>query len=101
MAKIGSVLAEVGELLAVLTAKLESATVDEMPALFDEARDAARTILRCCLASDPTEHLPPEEVAALRAELVKLGRSLEAQIVDIVDIRWTQLGGPEPSRTRH
>jgi hypothetical protein len=70
-----------------------------LPALIDEARDAAHTILRCCLASDLTENLPPEEVAALCAELVKLGNALEAQIADIVAIRWAQLGGSEPSRT--
>jgi hypothetical protein len=66
-------LAEVSELLAVLTVRLGSATLAEMPTLIDEARDATRTILRCCLASGPAGHLSPEEVATLRAELVTLG----------------------------
>jgi hypothetical protein len=39
MMKIEPVLAEVGELLAILTIKLGSATVEEMPALIDEANE--------------------------------------------------------------
>jgi hypothetical protein len=101
MVKIGPVLTEVGELLAILTVKLESATVEEMPALIDEARDAARRVLGCCLAPDPTEHLQPVELAVLRAELVKLGNSLEAQIAGILDLRWAQLGATPQSQTKH
>jgi hypothetical protein len=103
--KIEPVLAEVGELLAALTAKLRSATVEEMPALIDEAKDATRTILRCCLVADPSEHLRPDEAAALRAELVKLGEALEAQVAGIINVRWAQLTtgatGAIVTSTRH
>jgi hypothetical protein len=51
MAKIESVLAEVGELLEVLTVKLESASIDEMPALIDGAKEATRLVILRCLAS--------------------------------------------------
>ena len=101
MVKIGSVLAEVGELLTVLAVKIESAGLAEMPSLVDEVKEAARTILRCCLASEPVGHLSPEEAAMLRAELVKLGEALQAQIAGIIDIRWTQLSGSTASATRH
>jgi hypothetical protein len=47
MACLQMILAEVAEQLAVLIVKFESATVEEMPALIDEAKDAARTVLRC------------------------------------------------------
>jgi hypothetical protein len=99
--KIEPALAEVCELLTDLTVKLGSATLAEMPSLMAEAKEATRLVVRCSLASDPAGHLPPAEVAMLRAELVKLGEALEAEIANIIAIRWVQLGGPEPSRTRH
>jgi hypothetical protein len=99
MMKIEPLLAEVGELLGILTVKLGSATVEEMPALIDEANEAARLVLRCCLASDPASHFSPEEAAMLRAELVRLGEALEAQIAGI--IRLAQLAGGTTSATRH
>lgn len=101
MRKIKPVLAEVGELLADLTVKLRSATPADMPGLIEEAEDATRTILTCCLASEPVDHLPPGEVAALRAELVRLGEALEAQITGIIEIRWAQLGRGSASTTLH
>jgi hypothetical protein len=101
MVKIEPILAEVCELLTALTAKLGSARLVEMPSLIAEAKDAVRLIVRCSLASNPAGHLPPAEVAMLRAELVKLGEALEAEIAGVIDIRWMQLGGPKPSRTRH
>jgi hypothetical protein len=88
MMKIEPVLAEVGELLGILTIKLGSATVEEMPALIDEANEAARLVLKCCLASDPASHFSPEEAAMLRAELVRLGEALEAQIAGIIIFDW-------------
>jgi hypothetical protein len=99
LVKIECVLAEVGELLAILTIKLGSATVEEMPALIDKANQTARLVLRCCLASDPASHFSPEEAAMLRAELVRLGEALEAQIAGI--IRLAQLAGGTTSATRH
>jgi hypothetical protein len=65
MMKIEPVLAEVGEVLAILTIKLGFATVEEMPALIDEANETARLVLRCCLTSDPASHFSPEEAAML------------------------------------
>jgi hypothetical protein len=40
--EVESILAEVGELLAVLAVKLESTSIEEMPALIDCAKQAAR-----------------------------------------------------------
>jgi hypothetical protein len=94
--KIEPVLAEVG-VAGHPDLKLGSATVEEMPALIDEANEAARHVLRCC--SDPPGHLAPEEAAMLRAELVRLGEALEAQIAGI--IRLAQLADGATSATRH
>jgi hypothetical protein len=84
-----------------MTAKFGSVTVEEMPELIDEAKDAVRVILRCCLAPNAASHLSSEEAAMLRAELVRLGEALEAQIGEIIDIRLTQLAGGAPCATRH
>jgi hypothetical protein len=99
MVKIEPVLAEVCQLLIGLTTKLGSARLAEMPALIVDAKEAVRLVVR--LASDQTSHLPPEEVAMLRAELVKIADALEAQIAGVVGIRWTQLAGGTASATRH
>jgi hypothetical protein len=88
MMKSDAILAEVCERLALMTAKFGTATVEEMPALIDEAKDAVRVIFRCCLASDPV--VSPQEAAMLRAELVRLGEALEAQIGEITDVRLVQ-----------
>jgi hypothetical protein len=101
MAKIASVLAEIGELLTVLTAKLGSAGIEEMPELVDDAKEAVSLVVRCCLASDPVGELPPEEAAMLRTELVRLGAALEDQICGIIELRWAQLTGRSASSTRH
>jgi hypothetical protein len=79
----------------------KSATVEEMAALNDEANEAARLVLRCWLASDPASHFSPEEAAMLRAELVRLGEALKAQIAEIIDIRLAQRTGGTASSTRH
>jgi hypothetical protein len=99
MVKIEPVLAEVCELLADLTVKLGSARLAEMPSLIAEAQEAARLVVSCSLASDPAG--PPDEVVMLRAELVRLGEALEAQIAGIINIRWKQLGRGVVSATRH
>jgi hypothetical protein len=101
MAKIERALAEVGELLAVLTVRLGSANIEEIPRLIDDAKEAARFVLRCCLASDSVGELPQEEAAVLRAELTRLGDALEAQLAGIIDLRWAQLIGGSASLTRH
>jgi hypothetical protein len=101
MMKIEPVLAEVCELLTALTVKLGSARLAEMPSLMAEAKEATRLVVRCSLASNPACHLPPEELAMLRAELVKLGEALEAEIAGIIHIRWKQLAGDRASATRH
>jgi hypothetical protein len=88
--KIEPLLAEVGELLAILTNKLRSATVEEMPALIDDANEAARLVLGCCVASDPDGYLSTEDAAMLRAELIRLSEALEVQIAWIIDIRLAQ-----------
>jgi hypothetical protein len=90
---------EVCELLTRLTVKLGSARFSEMPSLVAEAKEAVRLVVR--LASDQISDLPPEEVAMLRGELVKLADALESQIAGVVGIRWTQLVGGTMSATRH
>jgi hypothetical protein len=97
--EVGAVAAEVGELLAVLIVKIASATLAEMHSLVAEAKEAARLILRCAWASDPGDNLPPKEVEMLRAELLRLSDSLEAQIAEM-DIRLLFAGGAA-SPTRH
>jgi hypothetical protein len=99
MVKMEPLLVEACELLTALTVKLGSARLAEMPSLIAEAKEATRLIVRCSLASDPPGHLPAEEVAMLRGELVKLGEALEAEIAGIIDTRWAQLG--TMSATRH
>jgi hypothetical protein len=101
MARIAATLAEIAELLAVLSIKLEAATVEEMPALIDDSKEAVRNILRSCLASESTNHLTAEEVAVLRVELTELTEALQAQIDGIVEVRWAQLTGGSASSTRH
>jgi hypothetical protein len=101
MVKIEPMLVEVCELLTALTVKLGSARFAEMPSLIAEAKEATRLVVRCSLASEPAGHLPPKEVAMLRAELVKIADALEAQIAGVVGIRWTQLTGGTASATRH
>jgi hypothetical protein len=61
MAKVEPIVAEVGELLTVLTVKLESAPVEEIPSLIGEAKQQARRLLECHLASDPIRHLRQEK----------------------------------------
>jgi hypothetical protein len=99
MAKIEPVLAEVCQLFIRLTVKLGSARLAEMAPLIVDRKEAVRLVVR--LASDQTSHLPPEEVAMLRAELVKIADALEAQIAGVVGIPWTQLTGGTASATRH
>jgi hypothetical protein len=99
MAKIESVLAEVGELLAALTADIQSASIEEMPALIDGAQEAVRLVIT--RAFDPVGELPPEAAAMLRTEWVRLGEALQAQIASIVEIRLTQLTGCVASATLH
>jgi hypothetical protein len=101
MAHIAATLAEIADLLAGLSVALGSATVEEMPALIDDAKEAVRSILRSCLAFESTEHLPPEEAEILRAELAELGEVLQAQIAGIIEVRWAQLTGGSASSTRH
>jgi hypothetical protein len=101
MERIAATLAEVGELLAVLSVKLASASVEEIPALIDDTREATHRILRSCLASDSIKRLPPEEAEMLRVELAKLGEALQAQIAGIVEARWAQLIGGSASPTLH
>jgi hypothetical protein len=93
MMKIEPVLADVGERLAILTIKLRSATLAEMPALIDDANEAARLLLGCCVAPDPGCYLSTEEASMLRAELIRLGETLEVQIAGIIDIRLAELAG--------
>jgi hypothetical protein len=49
----------------------------------------------------PVDHLPPDEVAELRANLHELAEALQAQIADIADLCWAQITGGVAPRTRH
>jgi hypothetical protein len=101
MAEIVTMLAVVDELLVGLTANLISATADEMPALCEEAEKIAQRVVECCMDTAPIDHLPPEEVATLRANLHKLAEAFQAQIADILDVCLTQIAGGGASQTRH
>jgi hypothetical protein len=96
MAHIAATRTQIAELLTLLSVKLETPTVEEMPALVDDAKDAARSVLRSCLAADLIEHIPREEVAALRTELAELGEALQAQIAG----NRTALGTTDRRRLR-
>jgi hypothetical protein len=99
--EVVTALCVVGELPVILTAKLASASADEIPALRDEAEKLAHRVVECCLDTAPADHLRPEEVAELRAEMFQLGETLRAQIGDIVDMCWAQIVGGATSRTWH
>jgi hypothetical protein len=101
MVEIVTVLAVVGEALAVLVARLASATATEIPAICKEAENLARRVVDCCIDTAPSDHLPPEEAAALRVELVQLAATLQAQITGIIDLRLAQIMGGVASRTSH
>jgi hypothetical protein len=101
MMEVVTALSVFSKLLADLVAKLASAASDEIPALADDAKKSARQIVECCMDTAPVSHLRPEEVAAMRAELVQLAETLHAEIDGLVDLRWAQIGGGGTSRTRH
>jgi hypothetical protein len=101
MAEIVTVLAVVGEVLAVLTAKLSSATADEIPALREEAERLAQRVVECCVDTAAVEHLHPEEATAIRSELLKLGEGMKAQIAGVVALCVAQITGGVVSRTSH
>jgi hypothetical protein len=46
-------------------------------------------------------HLAPEEVTAIRSEMVRLAEAMKAQIANIVDLRLAPFAGGAASRTRH
>jgi len=88
-------------LLEVLTAKLASATVDEIPALRDEAEKLVHRIVECCVDTAPVDQLRIEEAGELRAQMSQLAEVLRAQIADIVDVCWARIIGGATSRTWH
>jgi hypothetical protein len=101
MVEIVTALAVVGEVLADLLVKLASATPAEIPALCDDAENLARRVVDCCIDTAPSDHLAPEEAAALRVELAQLVETLQAQIAGSVDLRMAEIMGGVASRTRH
>jgi hypothetical protein len=86
--------------LAVLVVQLASVKADEMPALVTDAKTTMARLVKSCIDA-ALEHLAPEDAATVRDELVSLGRALEAEIGDIVELRWTQLAGGGAPLTRH
>ena len=101
MVELVTMLAVAGQVLAALAVELASATANEVPELAADAKVLMERIVACCVETSPLEHLTQEHAATLRAELLKLGEALEAQIAGIIDIRWTQLTGGGSSSTRH
>jgi hypothetical protein len=101
MTEIVTMLSVIGELLAVLTANLASATADEIPALCEEAEKLAQRVVECCMDTAPVDHLPREEVTELRADLHELAEALQAQIANTVHLCLTQITGGVASRTAH
>ena len=90
-----------GEVLALLAVQLASARADEMPALAADAKTTMGRIVKCCMDTRVTRTPPARGRGHVRDELVSLGRALEAQLAGIIELRWAQLAGSRPSRTRH
>jgi hypothetical protein len=70
MSEMVVTLAVAGEVLALLAVQLASARADEMPALAAEAKTTMGRIVKCCMDTAALEHLPPEDAATVRDELV-------------------------------
>jgi hypothetical protein len=101
MTEIVTMLSVVGELLEALTANLVSATADENPSLREEAKRLAQRVVECCINTAPVDHLCPEEVAKLRADLHELAEAFRAQIANIFDLCLTEIASGGASQTWH
>jgi phage host-nuclease inhibitor protein Gam len=101
MAEMVTMLTAASEVLAALTVRLSTASADEMPALAAEAKATMERIVKGCTDIAALGHLAPEDAATARDELVSLGRTLEAQLAGIVDLRWAQLASGGWSFTQH
>jgi hypothetical protein len=101
MVEMVTALSVLGEVLAALVVKLASATAVEIPTLCDEAEVLAQRVTECCADTAPVDHLPPEEAAAIRSDMLQLAEAMKAQIAGIVDLRLARFTGGVTSRTRH
>jgi hypothetical protein len=72
-----------------------------MKCLAADAKTTMGRIVKCCMDTAALEHLPPEDAATVRDELVSLGLTLEAQLAGIIKLRWALLAGGGASLTRH
>jgi hypothetical protein len=101
MVEIVTALSVLGDVLTDLIVKLASATPNEIPALRAQAEALTQRVTECCADTAPVDHLAPEEVTAIRSEMVRLAEAIKAQIANIVDLRLTCFTGGAASRTRH
>jgi phage host-nuclease inhibitor protein Gam len=101
MAEMVTMLTAVSEVLAALTVRLSTAAADEVPALAAEAKTTMARLVKGCADTASLQHLPPEDAATVRDELLSLGRTLEAEIAAIVKLRWTLVTGGGASLIRH
>jgi hypothetical protein len=99
MVEIVIALSVLGDVLTDLIVKLASATPDEIPALRAQAETLAQRVVECCIDIAPVDHLPPEEVATIRSEMLQLAEAMKVQIASIVDVRLAPFGAT--SLTRH
>ena len=82
-------LAATSKVLAGLVIRLRSATLEEIPALVNQAKSSMEQIVKCCNGIASLDHLSPEIV-----DLISSGETLQAQIAGVVEVREAQLSGP-------
>jgi hypothetical protein len=93
-----TLLAVASKVLAELIERLQKARAAQISAL---AKTAVEQIVSCCADAASLDYLPSESVEALHADLVRLGRILQAEIAGIIKLRWEQLESGGASQTRH
>jgi dsDNA-specific endonuclease/ATPase MutS2 len=102
MVEVVTALSVLSDVLTDLIVKLASATTDEIPALRAQAEALTQRVIECCADTATVDHLPAEEVAAIRSELLQLAAAMKAQIASIVDVRLAPFtSDATTSRTRH
>jgi hypothetical protein len=99
--EIVTAISVLGDVLSDLIVKLASATADEIPGIRAQSEALAERVTEYCADTAPVEHLPREEAAEIRSELLKLREDMKAQIADVVSLRMARIGGGATSPTLH
>jgi hypothetical protein len=94
-------LAVASEVLTGLIEQLRTARADQISALANDAKTAVERIVGCCADTASLDHLPSESADTMRADLVRLGETLQAEIAGIFKLRLAQLESGGSSRTHH